>query len=110
MRQFAADKKTPGKSLYLLSRDKDYSIVGHVFSQLFPEDYDRVSGAVDGVAGGGGGARDYAAMRDVPSGKTPGRASMTGFVFSQVCRGRRLGDEQAQGRQRCGTCFEPAVP
>jgi hypothetical protein len=43
VRQFAADKKTPGRSLYLLSRDKEYSLVGHVFSQLFPDDYDRVS-------------------------------------------------------------------
>jgi hypothetical protein len=42
VRQFKEDKKTPGRSLYLLSRTKDYSIVGHVFSQLFPEDYDRV--------------------------------------------------------------------
>lgn len=42
MRQFKDDKRTPGRSLYLLSRTKDYSIVGHVFSQLFPEDYDRV--------------------------------------------------------------------
>jgi hypothetical protein len=46
VRQFAADKKTPGRSLYLLSRDKNYSVVGHVFSQLFPEDYDRVSQTV----------------------------------------------------------------
>lgn len=48
VRQFAADKKTPGRSLYLLSRDKEYSLVGHVFSQLFPDDYDRVRGRQQG--------------------------------------------------------------
>lgn len=53
VRGFAADKKTPGRSLYLLARDKEYSIVGHVFSQLFPDDYDRVgAGAGEVLAQG----------------------------------------------------------
>lgn len=58
VRQFAADKKTPGRSLYLLSRDKEFSLVGHVFSQLFPEDYDRVRGRGRHGWGRGGGGQD----------------------------------------------------
>ena len=54
VRQFAADKKMPGRSLFLLARHREYSIVGHVFSQLFPEDYARVRGGGGGGGCGGG--------------------------------------------------------